>query len=669
MLRAAGFHSSHVRNYSGCDTPPRLLLFGSLWQALHLLPPPPHTPSRVFKVFGLLSPTSKTTHLNMAPPAREGRQSIRAGASSRDNNSTAALRIAVPDIDGTEEGHSRPLNVLFASTGCTSGRIVTELLPQLGNLPDVSLRAVLDTSFKGQDLIRASATCLTVPNTARSGKVEAEDVEQEAAELCDWAHLLVLGPIDANTLAKMLHGHTDNLLLEVLRSWNVSKKILLVPGMSSLMWENPMTKKQLTKIRRKWNWIQVLQPILWSFKDGKKGFDTWRAPTEELVDAVRNQVDLMNIGQGMNLSPSLRTEIVSSKVGDAKSKTKRLPPELWTMVFEFTGDWELAQTLHVYTDLSPPSEWASHTSPQGPRSYMEALELTILRGNLANVKHFIATHSVPRWLSKLCIKLIMRFALTPLLAHLEANHKDLFWATFGHTFLPDKASSVFGRTEVLEFWRTSPSFLTKEYNTEALDGASRAGFVNVLEWWQHSGLPLKFTEGALEQASSQGHIAVLDWWKSQSTAVDDTSASVDSSKVRLKPGKSICYATQNGHADVVRWWLQSGISFPHEDTVAKLASTHGHVDILQIWHDYKGSKMIFDNQVLVGATKMGNVAVLEWWKKSGLKVEYKTCDVEEALEDGYEGERGIEVRRWWARNGLNLGVGTSEWMKTKYLNA
>ena len=118
----------------------------------------------------------------------------------------------------------------------------------------------------------------------------------------------------------------------------------------------------------------------------------------------------------------------------------------------------------------------------------------------------------------------------------------------------------------------------------------------------------------------------------------------------------------------MRWWLQSGIAFPHEDVVAKLGSTHGHVDILQLWHDAKGSKMIFDNQVLVGATKNGHVKVLEWWKRSGLRVEYKTCDVEEALEDGHEGARGVEVRRWWARNGLNLGVGTSEWMKTKVLN-
>lgn len=561
---------------------------------------------------------------------------------------------------------SRELNVIFATVGCTTPKITQTILPQIANLHDVNLRAILDTSFSGKELISASSTCLTYPNTARkNGGGDVEDVEKEAAELCEWANLLVLAPIDANTLSRMLHGHCDNLLLEILRSWNVSKKILLIPGMSTLMWENPMTKKQLTKIRRKWNWVQVLEPILWTFEEDEKKIVNWEA-AEDLVDAVRNQIDLKNIGQDVEVSPQQKATVRGEH---SKKLSSRLPPELWTIIFDFTGDWELAQTMHVYTNLPPPADWTWHMRAQGPRGYMEALELNILRGDLADVKHFIATHSVPRWLSKLCIKLIMRFAMTSLLTHLEANHKDLFWATFGHTFLPDKASSVFGRTEILEYWHTSPSFLTKEYNTEALDGASRAGFVNILEWWQQSGLPLKFTEAALEQASSQGHIAVLEWWKEQSTAVDDTSVTVDASKIRLKPGKSICFATQNGHTSTVAWWLDSGVPFSHEDTVAKLASTHGHTAILQLWHERKGSKMIFDNQVLVGATKMGNVGVLEWWKQSGLKVEYKTCDVEEALEDGCEGERGLEVRRWWARNGLNLGVGTSEWMKTKVLNA
>ncbi|KAF2719239.1 flavo protein [Polychaeton citri CBS 116435] len=577
-------------------------------------------------------------------------------------------RVSIPSL----EHAGRQPHILFASVGCTDSRIVNDLLAQIADLPDISVHAILDKNFSPSDHhIVSAASCVTQTNTTKDSSVGgALQIEAEAFELCEWADLLVLAPVDANNLAKMLHGNTDSLLLEVLRSWNVSKKILMMAGMSTLMWENPVTKKQLAKIRRKWNWIQVLQqPLLWTFQDGQRKVDRWDA-LDEALEAVRNQVDIMSIGHDMDVSSAVRSNYPSA--GTETNPTIRLPPELWTMIIDFTGDWELAQSLRIYTNLAPPPEWSSHASSQGPRNYMEALELTILRGNLSEFKHFVATLSVPRWLSKMCIKLIMRFAMTDLLAHLEANHKDLFWTTFGHTFLPDKASSVFGRTEILDFWRTSPSFLTKEYNAEALDGASRAGFVNVLEWWQHSGLPLKFTEAALEQASSKGHMAVLEWWKAQSTTssssnLEDPSASSDSSKVRLKPGKAIVFATQSGHTDVVRWWVNSNIPFSHEDTVAKLASKDGFVDILQLWHDLKGSKMIFDNQVLVGATKHGHVNVLEWWKRSGLKVEYKTCDVEEALEDGDEGQRGTEVRKWWARNGLNLGVGTSEWMKTKVL--
>jgi len=591
---------------------------------------------------------------------------------ARNNHSSSAINL--PEIP-VRQHEVRELNLLFVSAGCPEQQVIDSLLPQIADIPDVSVRAVVDPAFRGRDIIRASSHALTITNGVRGAATRdmgmaVEDLEQEAAELCEWANLLVLAPIDGYNLAKMLHGHTDNLLLEILRSWNVSKKILMVPGMSGIMWENPMTKKQLSKIRRKWNWVQVLQPVLWTFVDGARKVASWEA-TEELVDAVRNQVDLMNIGQDMEVSPSIRAGFEhTSRDGDWKRKDNLLPPELWTMIFDFTGDWELAQTLHVYTNLPTPNEWLPHSSPQGRQEYMKGLELTILKGNVSDVQSYISTHSVPRWLSRLCIKLIMRFANVPLLEHLEANHKTLFWQTFGHTFLPDKASAVFGRTQILEFWRTSPSFLTKEYNAEALDGASRGGFINVLEWWRTSGLPLKFTEQALEQASSSGHLAVLEWWKSLSMAVDDNTASRSDSKgqqIRLKPGKSICYATQNGRTEVVRWWVHSGIPFPHEDTVAKLASTHGYVDILQLWHNLKGSKMIFDNQVLVGATKNGHVGVLEWWKRSGLKVEFKTCDVEEALEDGHEGERGMEVKRWWAMNGLNLGVGTSEWMRTKVL--
>ena len=52
-------------------------------------------------------------------------------------------------------------------------------------------------------------------------------------ELVDWADLLIVTCLTAGSLSKMLQGGTDSFLLELLRSWDVSKKVLLVPAMVS----------------------------------------------------------------------------------------------------------------------------------------------------------------------------------------------------------------------------------------------------------------------------------------------------------------------------------------------------------------------------------------------------------------------------------------------------
>ncbi|KAF2494638.1 flavo protein [Lophium mytilinum] len=571
--------------------------------------------------------------------------------------------------------YPRFLNVLVAATSPTTHNFAQDVFKRTSSLDHVRSRTIVCLDQKSYP-----TNPFLAADYYHDGLTQAsEDIargHQKAAELCAWADLLILAPMTADDLARMLHGLTNNLHLGILRSWDVSKKILLIPAMSTLMWENPMTKKQLSKIRRKWNWIRVLQPLLWTFESKVRKDLPWDG-VDGLIESVQTQVDLMTVGRDVEhvAMPLTQAFKPNAKPGPV------LPPELWSIILDYTGDWELATALNIHTKVSTPSEWRQASSEAGPQTPMEKLEWILLIGTLSEVKALLAADK-PRRLSRLCIKIMMRFAKVNLLTHLETAHQELFWSTFGHSFLPVKSSSIFGKVEILEYWRTSPSFLTKEYSNEAMDNASRAGFVHVLEWWYNSGLSLKYTEAALEQASSQGHIAVLEWWKqhglherdskssssqSSSTANTDETDCSTRAPVRLKVGKSISYATQSGHLPTVRWWSESGIAFPHEDTVAKLASTHGHVHILGFWRKLRGEKMLFDNQVLVGATKMGHADVLEWWKRSGLRVEYKTCDIEEALEDGVEGDKGERVKRWWARNGLNLGVATSEWMRTKIL--
>lgn len=436
--------------------------------------------------------------------------------------------------------------------------------------------------------------------------------------------------------------------------------------MSTQMWENPMTKKQLSKMRRKWSWVKVMAPILWQYDlaTPSKRKVTWDG-FNGLVGIIKNQAELLSLGHDVEVAAQQALH-----TADPSRISTPLPPEIWTLIFEHVGDWEIAQALNIYTSLKIPQEWSKpRASLVDPLDiYMHELEWLLLScpGQSVVCRKLSEAPKGFRYISYLAVKLIIKFALTEVLTYLETNLSKVFWASFSSKLLPNKASGVFGRTDVLDWWNTSPSFLKKEYDAEALDNASRMGYVHVLDWWKRSGLTLKYTENSLESASAKGHLLVLEWWRD---------AALQDDSIMLKPGRSLLAAAQNGQTAILRWWESSGIPVAQGESVCKVASASGHTGVLDLWRELKGDKLSFDSQVLVAPTRQGYVSVLEWWKQyahgelkgNGKKhrVEYKTCDIEEALEDAIGDPR--PVRRWWARNGLNLGLGTSEWMKTKCL--
>lgn len=606
-----------------------------------------------------------------------------------DTTEPHATRLAMDDIAGTstpaeEEilsfsferyaekkrkappGRRKANTLLFLTS-----KIGPEILPCLAQNPDLHLRVISDSN---KQTFQHSFEDAEVLEKIEWFGNEADNVEHNVAEsqghqLARWADLLLV-TADANMVSCMLSGYANTTILHILRCWDTSRKIVMLPEMTIDQWRHPVWKRQERKLRRKWNWVQVLAPAFWDFPQYKQGrltstdlMWTWEGP-EELIEAVRGEAQNVIQNTLRSVLSHLSPQSSHNSVGNsppAKPKPK-LPLEIWTLILDFYGDWELATALGVYTHLPTPSEWTSHL-PRPGRQH-RSLEYTILTSSLPQIRNALSQSSIT--LSPLATKLIFKFSLTPILTYLASHQKDVFWTSFGLALLPHKASLIYNSPKILEWWRTCPAVLKKEYGPEALDGASRAGFVEVLNWWLNSGLRLWYTERALESASAKGHTKVLEWWKNASESRKGKEEGGESD-VPLKVGKSILAAAQSGRADVVQWWDDSGIPYAHEDGVARLASTHGHVDVLTLWRELKGSKMIFDNQVLVGATKNGHAGVLEWWKKSGFSVEYKTCDIEEAMEDAVGGGGEGEVREWWGRNGLNLGVGTGEWMKVKTL--
>lgn len=114
-------------------------------------------------------------------------------------------------------------------------------------------------------------------------------------ELRRWGDLMVIAPLSANMLAKIVGGMADGLLASVVRAWDttglidavnvgagmgtegvpVRKRIVVAPAMNTAMWRQPVTARQIRVLEEEWGvgggegskgkgsqdgWFEVLRP-------------------------------------------------------------------------------------------------------------------------------------------------------------------------------------------------------------------------------------------------------------------------------------------------------------------------------------------------------------------------------------------------------------------------
>jgi phosphopantothenoylcysteine decarboxylase len=63
-----------------------------------------------------------------------------------------------------------------------------------------------------------------------------------------WGELLLIAPLDANTLGKLANGLCDNCLTCIWRAWEPARPVVLAPAMNTLMWEHPATRRHLRQL-------------------------------------------------------------------------------------------------------------------------------------------------------------------------------------------------------------------------------------------------------------------------------------------------------------------------------------------------------------------------------------------------------------------------------------
>ncbi|MFA5021117.1 MAG: flavoprotein [Patescibacteria group bacterium] len=67
-------------------------------------------------------------------------------------------------------------------------------------------------------------------------------------EFRDWADVLLIAPLTANTLAKIATGVCDNFLTCIARAWVKGRPLVIAPAMNTEMWIDPITQIQINSL-------------------------------------------------------------------------------------------------------------------------------------------------------------------------------------------------------------------------------------------------------------------------------------------------------------------------------------------------------------------------------------------------------------------------------------
>jgi phosphopantothenoylcysteine decarboxylase / phosphopantothenate---cysteine ligase len=147
---------------------------------------------------------------------------------------------------------------------------------------EASTRFVGPASFAG---ITGAPVLLTEwePDPLRGafpGDPEPTHAPLSHLELVERADAFLIAPASANTLAKLAHGHADNLLTAAALACR--KPLILAPAMNSAMYENPVTHENLALLRARG--ARVLEPGTGSLASiGESGIGRLPEPPELLA--------------------------------------------------------------------------------------------------------------------------------------------------------------------------------------------------------------------------------------------------------------------------------------------------------------------------------------------------------------------------------------------------
>lgn len=190
------------------------------------------------------------------------------------------------------------MRLLLGITGSVAAILTPKLVAAITDrYPDIELKVI--ATERGQYFFRQRDVERSVQvgqKTVRRGVMIMHDKDEwpedgyakgkpvPHIDLGDWANMLLIAPLTADTLSDIAHGKADKFLTSVVLAWPLDKPLIVAPAMNTRMWENPITQTNLQTVRLVYQ-ARVIPPIEGNLACGTTGVGAM-AKIENIVAAL-----------------------------------------------------------------------------------------------------------------------------------------------------------------------------------------------------------------------------------------------------------------------------------------------------------------------------------------------------------------------------------------------
>ncbi|KAI9328688.1 hypothetical protein DFJ73DRAFT_861520 [Zopfochytrium polystomum] len=277
-----------------------------------------------------------------------------------------------------------------------------------------------------------------------------------------------------------------------------------------------------------------------------------------------------------------------------------------------------------------------------------------------------------QWCRDYCVD-EFRVPLPAVDAAARANHGDVVrWCEENGTPLDEilRMDFVDDELQLSHLIRRKEARFSDPLHT--LEWACHNHQMRVLQWLRDNEVEMPWTD-LIELACGGGNLDVLRWWNKESGNNLATNLSHRCFRAAYRgchtnvlqflwdlgvetgpTSANLIDAATKGHTAIFELLYKQGYR-PDDGLVkhflAHIASTYNYTALLQCFKD-NGCQMVMTEDMALDACKKGNVAVLEWWKSSGVPFVFNG----KWSKDGviYQSRHSHLLLEWWKNSGFQV---------------